>query len=373
MIRMRFLFCLLVLFFVPKIFFAQSDVEQDLIVVHFDASDKTLFKQKIFSYHFSNGSFVGRRELLTVNGKKDEKDYIRTDIGHNMLYKNRYLITGIGNIIDLKDKKVLFDGKANLVRCTNDSAIFYTNSAFKGKFYSVYNFKTNQYGEVKDLLFKPKYGRDVEFDKTSLPFKLTYYPQGKPKVVLLTDAGYGQKGTKERYVPDPPLFWLDNDNFVYTYYNRENTEVSFYKVNVDSKSNTLIGKTALSIEKEVGELTKLNADQLLMRFGEKQIIIDLKLSTVSDLEFCPPIQDFSYECKKKPYGHMVKLNNKDIGKFQFETSRFAAGKNIAAFVKELKIGEESYQQGLMAWNNNTQKWEPVDADEVLSMIGWINE
>ncbi|MGZ4089750.1 MAG: hypothetical protein ACXVNO_03465, partial [Bacteroidia bacterium] len=103
-----------------------QDVKQGLIVVHVDPAGKSEFRQKIFSYHFLNGHYTGRDEIITVSGKKDGKDYIRTDLGNCMIYNNRYLITGIGNIIDLKEKKVLFDGRANLVRCSNDSAIYYT-------------------------------------------------------------------------------------------------------------------------------------------------------------------------------------------------------------------------------------------------------
>ena len=58
------------------------------------------------TYHFLNGHYTGREEILTVSGKKDGKDNIRTDLGINTLYKNRYLITGIGNIIDLKDSTI---------------------------------------------------------------------------------------------------------------------------------------------------------------------------------------------------------------------------------------------------------------------------
>lgn len=370
---MRFWIFISLFFFATAGIFSQTNTRQSLIVVHIDANGKQQFKQKIFSYHFLNGSYTGRDELLSVQGKKDGKDYIRTDRGHNTIYKDRYLITGIGNIIDLKDKKVLFDGKASFVRCSNDSAIFYTNDIFKGKFYSVYDFKTNKYGEVKNLLFKPNLGRDIEFDKTVTPFKIMYYPTGKPKVVLLDDAGYGQTSTKDKYVPDPPLFWLDNNNFMYAHFNMNNTELSFYKVNVDSKNSSLIGKVALENELHAAELIMVKSDQFLMRFGTKQINIDLKAEKVTELDYCNPDNGFSYECKKNKYGHIVKLNNKEIGKFQFELSTFVTGNNIAGFVQELVIGPESYQQGIMVWNNTKQKWETVDSDEVLSMVGWIKD
>lgn len=111
---------------------------------------------------------------------------------------------------------MLFDGRAELVKCSNDSAVFYTNDVFKGKFYSVYNFKKNEYVEVKNLLFRPKLGQEVEFDKTTTPFSINYYPQNKPKIKILlsANAGYGQRGAKENYAPDPPFFWIDNNSFV---------------------------------------------------------------------------------------------------------------------------------------------------------------
>jgi hypothetical protein len=42
-------------------------------------------------------------------------------------------------------------------------------------------------------------------------------------------------------------------------------------------------------------------------------------------------------------------------------------------VKELIVGEESYQQGLGVWNSNKQMWERVDAEDVLVLAGWIKE
>lgn len=350
-----------------------QDIKQGLLVVHVDPAGKSEFKQKIYTYHFANGHYTGRDEIITVNGKKDGKDYIRTDLGTPTIYKDRYLITGIGNIIDLKEKKVVFDGRAALIRCSNDSAIFYTNDAFKGKFYSVYNFKTNTYGEVKNLVFKARAGQDVEFDKTTVPFKLYLYPPNKPKVELVKDAGYGQTGTKENRIPDPVMWWLDNDNLVYANFNKENTEVSFYKVNVNSKASNIIGKVAIKPEPEVAAFAKLNAKQTVMFLGSRQILIDAGNNTVTDQTFSFPSNGFTYECKTNGYGHIVKLNDKEVGKFHFQPKNFKTDNNVAAMVKELIVGDESYQQGIGVWNGSKQAWERVDAEDVLILAGWIKE
>lgn len=362
------------LFLLPAMYRAQNNFRQSLYVVHVDASGKSAFKQRIFAYHFLNGSFTGRDEVISFDGRKEGKDYIRTDRGPNRIVYNRYLITAIGNIIDLKDKQVLFDGKASLVRVSNDSAIFYTNDVFKGKFYSVYDFKAHQYKEVKDLLFKPRPGRDVEFDKTTSPFKICYYPQGKAKVILTQDAGYGQSGTKDKFIPDPPLYWLDNDEFIYVHFNQANSEMHINKVKIDTKTITQVG-TTLHISKEAvpAWISRVSAEQLLLHLGNKQIVIDLKQASVNLLESSQPDHGFSYAFKTDPKGRVITLQGKEIGKFHFETCNFSAAEKTAAFVKELRIGADTYQDGLMVWNYTKQSWERVDADEVLAVAGWVKD
>lgn len=352
---------------------AAQDLKQKLIVVHVDPAGGNQFKQQIFAYHFLNGTFTGRDELITVQGRKEGKDYIRTDIGRNTLYKNRYLITGIGNIIDLEEKKVLLDQRAVLVRCSNDSAVFFTNDIFKGKYYSVFDFGSGQYGEVKSLTFKALPGRDVEFDKTSSPFRINYYPVGASKITICEDAGYEQSGTKQNHSPDPPLCWLDNDHFVFGRFNRENTELAFYRLTIDSKTSELLGKVAISGAGDVAEMRSFSPGKLLVRMGSRQILVDCKAKTVVELTFTEPDNGFSYECKGSAAGRVIKLDNKEVGKLSFRPVNFTTGKGIAAVVKEISVGTESYQQGLVVWNSVNKTWSQVDADEVLSLVGWINE
>jgi hypothetical protein len=351
---------------------AQGDIKQSLIIAHMETGSGNQFRQQIFSYHFLNGSYVGREEILTVTGRKEGKDYVRTDIGSNTLYKERYLITGLGNIIDLQEKKVLFDGRAALMRCSNDSAVFYTNDIFKGKFYSVYDFKKGQYEEVKSLVFKAKLGQDVEFDKTSAPFKLYYYPQGKPKILVGEDMGYGQKGTAGGHVPDPPLFWLSNTEFIYAHFNRENTELSVYRIDLNTNKKKLVSKTAIQPEPQPATISRVDETGLVLLLGQKQIFIDLKSETLTPLVYTKPCYGFSFECVGSGAGRSVKLNDKEVGKFHFKPSNFKTEKNIAAFVKEISIGEESYQQGLAVWNASKNSWTNVDAEDIVAVIGWIN-
>lgn len=353
---------------------AQESNKHALIVVHVEIPVKAEFKQKIYAYHFLNGHFTGREELLTVNGKQGGRDYIRTDLGTCTLYKNRYMITGIGNIIDLKEKKVLFDGRAQLVRCSNDSAIFYTNDFQKGKYYSVYNFKTNTYGEVKNLTFKAKLGQDVEFDKTTAPYKIFLYPPNKPKIELVKDAGYGQNASDAKK-PDPTMWWVDNNNFVYAHYNADNTEVSFFKVNVESKKTTPLGKTTFKAGYKNPVVTQEDKNVTTLNYGDRMVAVNTKLDKVEDLDFTYPVNGFAAEVKNTPKGRRVLLmnNSKELGVYPFQLKNFKSNDVMVALVREILVGTESYQQGMAVWNYDQKKFEKVDADEVLTLVGWINE
>ncbi|MCX8079773.1 MAG: hypothetical protein N3F09_00890 [Bacteroidia bacterium] len=349
-----------------------QDRKQWLIVSHMDNKSGNTFRQKIYAYKFINGSFTGREELLIVQGKKDGKDYIRTDLGKPTIYRNRYLITGIGNIIDLKEKKVLFDGSARLVACRNDSAIFYTNDIFKGKFYSVYNFKTNQYGEVKQYAFKAIVGQDVEFDKSVSPYKIYLYPPNKPKIELVSDAGYGQKGKDGP--EDPPLNWLNNDEFIYVWFSKDGKELAVYKINATNKKSELIGKaTGPGIPSAYFE--KHDNDTYVLCFQDKQFKVDLKNKKVEELAFTIPAYGFSSEIKSGPKGKRILLKDepKEIGTFHYRLSFFSAHHKICALVKEIVAGEDSYQQGMMVWNDVKKKFESVDSEDVVAMLGWIEE
>jgi len=59
--------------------------------------------------------------------------------------------------------------------------------------------------------------------------------------------------------------------------------------------------------------------------------------------------------------------------YPFQLKNFKSSDKTVALVKELIVGTESYQQGMAVWNYEQMKFEKVDADEVLTMAGWINE
>lgn len=360
--------------FIKSVGFSQSSKDESLIVVHFEADGKAELRQGIYRYNFINNVYAGKEKIMTVVGRKNDKDYVRCDKGENTLYKERYLITGIGNVIDLQEKKVVFDGSAKFIRCSNDSIIFYTNDAFKGKFYPYFDTKTNSYSEIKALTFKAIKGQDVEFDRSKSPYKLFYYPQNKPKVLLMEDAGHG--GVSSTYkLGGIPVYWIDNTSFIFPNVKVSNLEGAIVKYNIETKTAKELGTfNSTSNVQPIYRIEKSsNPNFVEFYFKEKLYMINplketMLISTYKEID-----SNFSIEVQQKATGRAIFYKGKDIGKNHFELQNFKASVNHAAIVKELNMGDESYQQGMAIYVVEKAKWENIDCDDVVALIGWIKK
>ena len=141
--RLRYIILFLALIawaaFVPP----PAEKRLGLLIAEYDAQAAQNHQQHLWRFNFNDAAAPAKEKLLTVQGQKtsasgsDKTSYIRMDIGTNTVYRNRWVITGIGNVIDLQEKKVALDTKDRFIKASGDSLVFFTNDIFKGKYYSV--------------------------------------------------------------------------------------------------------------------------------------------------------------------------------------------------------------------------------------------
>lgn len=360
-------FVILLLFACSGLAAQNGNAHESLVVVHYNDDQKAVLGQSVYFYNFTNGVYTGRQLVMTVKGRENDKDLVRLDAGENLLYKDRYLISPTGDIVDLKDKKVLYDGASQLVYCRNDSVVLYTNDIFKGKYYSCYNLQTNSYGEVKSLTYKAIQGQDIEFDKRQSPYKLFLYPINKPKVLLLEDAGYGPEKGK-----DPALCWTDNNTFIMAYNNQGGSGGSIVKYAVDTKNRELLG-TYVPGAGTAGTIRRNSKGHYELVCPNKLYDINPAQNTVTELKKKPLGEHYEAEVEDKPTGRLIFSGGKEIGKYHCSLSNIQASTRYIALVKELVAGTESYQQGIAVWDDEKQQWQNIDADEVASLAGWIKQ
>lgn len=344
-----------------------------VIVVQYQTDNPKAIMQDIYKYTFENGEFASKEKIMTVTGRENNKDLNRFDSEGGFIFKNRWFVSGTGNIIDLQKKKVVTSERAKFIRSSGDSLIFYTNDAFKGKYYSVFDAKTETYGQVKSVKFKAMQGQDIGIDYDTPNRRIWLYPVNKEKILLVKDAGFGEEVINSKSTSIIPTMWLDENNFIYPYYNVSKNEATIFKVNID-KTQTKIG-VIKDVPKghENSYFTKDADGNIEYVCGKGKFYIDAAASKITEVSFEHEGNNFDVETQTQPYGHLIKYNKQDIGKYQCDMKNVRTCAYAIALDNKMKIGDEVYPQGIAVWSTETKKWKKIDAEEVAAIAGWIVE
>ncbi|MBC7863410.1 MAG: hypothetical protein IAF38_10575 [Bacteroidia bacterium] len=348
-----------------------------LYVALYDNSNIKQLKQDIWKYHYENGVKTSEEKLLSVLGKKEggtATDFVRCDVGENVIYHNQYLITGIGNVIDLKNKKVLSEEKAKFIKASGDSLIFYTNDLFKGKFYSVFKLNTGKYEQVTDLMYHGLTGQDVNVDYELQNRRIWLYPPKKEKQLLIADAGFGEELLGAKGTVVIPVYWIDNWNFVFPYYPITKNKATLIEVNVKTGEQIKLG--------DINDMPKGPEPSYFMRDPDGNLlyvcpkgkeIVDIKAKTIKTLEYYHCGNKFDIQVIPGAAGRILKYKGLEIGKQHCEIKSVQDCKSAVALEKKMKMGDEVYAQGIGVWNVHTKKWSTLMVDNVASVIGWTEE
>ncbi|MCW3083555.1 MAG: hypothetical protein JWP12_921 [Bacteroidetes bacterium] len=355
--------------------FAQK---KSLVVAEYDDNAAVNHLQNIVCYTFENGVMTNKDVVLSVpTQKKDQKgDYIRFDIGKNKLYRNRYIITGIGNIIDLKNKKVILAEKDEFVGFNGDSVIFHTNDIFKGNYYSVFSLKNEKYQKVENANYNPQPRPDVGVDESTQPFTINAYAASGKKEVLVKDAGYGESqpligdNVKRKFA----IFWLDNTSFLYANFSKDQHALSIYKVGTDKSSEKIADIDAVP-STAANAYFEYDADgNIIYTCGKGRFLVDVKKKKADPVVYETLGNNFFVESvENNKYGRTMKYESAEIGKKWWRFDNAQTTKGYAALQTDMVIGTERYAQGVSVWNSVSKKWVLLDISSIANIIGWIEQ
>jgi hypothetical protein len=372
----KFFVVFISVFIVNAFCFAQKKVS--LIVAEYDDNASVNHLQYLVKYSFIDGILQPKEQLIAIPTQKQgvTGNYIRFDIGKNKIYRDRYVISGIGNIIDLKNKKILLEEKDEFVAFHGDSVIFRTNDIFKGKYYSVYNLKTEKYQKVEDPNFNPLPRPEIEVDETTQPFSINSYVTSGKKEVLVKDAGYGEaqpligENVKRKF----PIFWLDNGSFLYANFSKNQQMLSIYKVGVDKSVEKVVDIDAVPATAENTAFEFDPSGNVVYTCGKGRFMIDVKKKKAEPVIFEPAGNNFYVESvDNAKYGKIIKFENTEIGKKWARYDNAQTTNGYGAFQTDMVVGTDHYPQGIAVWNDITKKWTLLDITSLANIIGWVEE
>ena len=349
-----------------------------LLVAEYDDNAAVNHLQHLVNYVFVDGAMVSRETIVSLPTQKAgvKGNYVRFDLGKNRIYRSRYVVTGIGNVIDIKTKKLLVEERGDFVAFSGDSIIFYTNDIFKGKYYSVLNLKTEKFGKVENANYNPLPRPDVEVDETTKPFGISaYYVNGKQDI-LVKDAGYGEaqpllgEDVKRKF----QIFWLDNTSFLYANFMKNQQAAIIYKVNINKTIEKVAEITEIPATAESAIFEFSSTGAIIYSCGKGRFEIDLKKKLATKLLFEPIGNNFFVEADENPkYGRAIKYETAEAGKkwCRLDNAKTTAG--YAALQSDIVMGPDRYPQGVAVWNAFTKKWTILDVSSLSDIIGWVEE
>ncbi len=342
----------------------------ELISIQFDKDKTQTLTQNIIGYQFENDKITSIKTYMSVDGLAPSgKDYIRLDIGKLFIYKNKYLVSNKGYIIDFNNKKIISDQKSTLVRYNSDSIIFYTNDIFKGKYYSVFLVADGKLHEIKNPAFQPAKTADIEFEKQNGNLKLCYYPTNKPKIIISNNAG--------SILPNKmntPIYFLDFSQLLYLKNTATNNHLTINKTDIN-----------LKIEKDICELdfpmsnlkdarfekTEQSLYLILNNFEKVQIIENY--ASCKEVQKIPLNTNFAIDIAPSTKKKKIYFNDAEVGAQYCNIAQVTQVNNKIALVKEIMLGSEVYQEGIAVWTESAKKWFTFEADNIVSLAGFIDK
>ena len=82
----------------------------------------TCSTQHLVALHFADGALASKEVVVTTS-----VDHVRFDLGENRLYRNRYVITEWGDVVDIERKEVLHEGLGQYVAAEGDRIVSRVN------------------------------------------------------------------------------------------------------------------------------------------------------------------------------------------------------------------------------------------------------
>lgn len=338
----------------------------------------------VVSYNFNNGKLVSKD---TIFGSPSHYKYsiFKFGFGKHFIYKNRFIISGSGNVIDTKTKKLLTENYSDdFISAIGDTLIFHRANTYTGEGYLMLNLLTGSYNFINhQRRNREREGRGspdknfyLSIDRSSIPYKINLCDTANNKTLLVKDAKHGPNCES----PTVETGWLDNNSFLYavheTKFSSNQTQTEFSKItlrcfDIKNNSDTIfyvldsVGKAFINGKfylDEIGQMIYRTTDA-------KCYVIEIKKAKLTEYSFYELGNQFSLSYRSTKEGWRVKYKNIDLGMHWGSTTE--TGNGIIG-IEYGKVGSNlGYPKGIKVWSELTNKWQEINIPWIAAIVGWI--
>lgn len=322
--------------------------------------------QNLIRYRFANGALESR-EILFTSKTTD----VRFDLGENHIYRNRYVITNWGDVIDVRSGELLHKGVGQYAGMDGDRVIANVNRVDAEGVFS-FDLNTREYTRLdapgKWALpgaLSPDQTRSVSVDYTSnvLLHDLT----GSKRSLGSDFAMEGDPSSSS--MAGVPLLWLDNERILTQRHNGQ-----LVVLRLDGSVTPLVKiRVARHVRGDPG-LYRDAEGRVIYECGAGQYAIDVEHKRYTPYRWLALGNGFEAESTQHAaYGYIVRHQAKPIGKVW----GIVYGAPTKAGWIAIEYGEVGsnlgYPKGVKVWSRASGTWITVDEGWLAAVIGWLEE
>jgi hypothetical protein len=320
---------------------------------------------KLVRFRFRNGVLMSKDLILST-----DISLARYDLGKNHVYRNRYVITNWGDIVDIRNKRLLHDGQGKFVAAEGDRVIQHVAGInVEGYFY--YDLKTDQYrrllGPTKWALpgvLSPDQSKSVEGGSDNI--WLHSLIQNKK---LLGSGFFIQQAMEASFMPKAPVFWLDNTRVLSQ---RNNGEIVV--VQLDGTVTPIVKFPVTGPNYTDPYFFRDRDDRIIYVCSGQSFVINVEEKSYTPHEWITLGSGFYAETKVNPsYGHVIRYEENEIGRLWASVWRAPATDGYVAFEYGEVGSNLGYPKGIQVWSTANGKWTVIDTKRVSRIIGWVTE
>jgi hypothetical protein len=380
------LFVILIFGFAPEYGKVKSLIVAEYIDNNSGIGDYTY----LVSYNFRDGKYISKDTILASPQEPDESTpwfHVRYDLGKNFIYQDKYVVSGVGNVIDVETKSFVMKASDEFIEALGDSLLFHRNNIWAGTGYLVLDLRTKTYGFVKDTNFRtakglqsPDHKHGIAVSEATLPRKILLYDEQNHIDTIVDRCGYGtlmsSLSSSHGHVP---LVWVNNSTFIYAdcsranYYPKEPvTTMTLRQVNIVERTNEVIA-TIDSVKEAISNSKFWRSDEgdLIFQCKRGFYKVDYVYNSVEHYKIKPKIEN-GFGVVENGKEQLVKYNNETIGMF-FCGGHVTTNGYFAAAYYDRENSGMNQPKGIKVWNDITRKWTSIPVPWISAVIGWIDK
>lgn len=337
-----------------------------LLAVECEAVDGACAIQHLVRFRFENGALVSKDTVLTSNT-------VRFDLGENRIYRNRYILTEWGDVVDIQQKKVLHEGRGTFVAADGDRIINRLNRVdAEGLF--VYDLATQKYARLRAPgkwalpgLLSPDQTKSVEAPQWRGSEIWLHRLDGKKR--LLGDKFDVELDERCCSFPRPPFLWLDDDRILTQRHNGE-----IVVVRLDGTIEPVVKIPITESSMSLPEFFRDRNGRIVYECSSRSFAIDVENKSYAPYEWLS--LGFDFEAQRKideSYGYVIRHRGEEIGRWWVSTWEAPTADGWLAMEYGDTGSNLGYPKGIKVWSRASGQWTTIDLQWVTALIGWVEE